>query len=903
MRRILIFCIGILGFVISAMGQGTLSTATPNPVPAGYSGSMVITGTGTQFHVATAGINLKLTHAGSGQIYNFGNAPFGAAWGWATSPTQCNGNISIPVNAPTGSYHVELRGYSGDNYMQNMMVNTTSFLVIGGSCGFYEGKVIMDQDSNCTQGVGDHPFTSTTIVATPGPYYGITDYQGNFRMALPIGSYTFSVASTPFGTLPGCPASGSQVATVSTHLDTTSGINFYFKPNSGGDIAVTVSNGNHRPGFTNNSASVTVYNSQYVDAPNTVVKLVKPSAFAFTGTWHPMAPDAINGDTAIWNVGTLGLMAYAYRSGYVTVPANTPLNTPFTYQGLASCGLAETNTVNNQTTVNGTVTGSYDPNDKQVWTATGANADGFVEPTDTTLRYLIRFQNTGTDTAFTIVVRDTFDTDLDISSLRILGASHPMNTEFTDSTGLRARFVFNNILLADSNTNEPASHGWLEYTIRKKNGLTNGTVMSNRASIYFDFNPPILTNRVNSTICPSLGTAFNQSVTNLTAAFTGPTTGGANGWAWNFGDGQSGTGANPSHTYAAGGTYTVCVTVTNSCGRSKQICQSVTVTCAALTAGFNSTPGSGYTMNFANTSTGSLGTMQWTFGDGNFSTATNPSHTYASFGTYQVCLIVTDVCNNSDTVCQTFTVCQTLNGDFAHVVNVNVAAFLDQSTGDNLSYLWDFGDGTTDTAASPTHVYHTAGTFQACLTVTDACMQSETVCSSVVVVCVPPTAGFNTAVNMATVTFTDQTIDGPTAWFWDFGDGNTSTLQNPVHTYAVSGTYSACLTASNNCDSSTACQGVTIIVNGMGSLNWLDISILPNPARDRAVLRITQAQLKEVEFQLMDALGRTVEQWQVADIQSDYVHELDLSMRAAGIWFLRVNVQGLQRTLRLVVSN
>jgi hypothetical protein len=135
-------------------------------------------------------------------------------------------------------------------------------------------------------------------------------------------------------------------------------------------------------------------------------------------------------------------------------------------------------------------TGSYDPNDKQGFPV-GVLDEHYI-PRDQPIEYLIRFQNTGTDTAFTVVIRDTLDASLDPGSLRVLGSSHPHT--FQLSGQYAASFVFNNIMLPDSNVNEPASHGFVKFLISPKPGLPNAALVQNRAAIYFDFNEPVITN-------------------------------------------------------------------------------------------------------------------------------------------------------------------------------------------------------------------------------------------------------------------------------------------------------------------------------------------------------------------------------------------------------------------------
>jgi uncharacterized repeat protein (TIGR01451 family) len=136
--------------------------------------------------------------------------------------------------------------------------------------------------------------------------------------------------------------------------------------------------------------------------------------------------------------------------------------------------------------------GSYDPNDKQVFPR-GYGDNHFIEA-NTDLEYLIRFQNTGTDTAFTVVVVDTLSAHLDPATVRPLASSHPYSFSLIDGHVLQ--FRFDNILLPDSFVNEPASNGFLKFSVQQKANNPDGTRIENRAGIYFDFNDPIITNTV-----------------------------------------------------------------------------------------------------------------------------------------------------------------------------------------------------------------------------------------------------------------------------------------------------------------------------------------------------------------------------------------------------------------------
>jgi PKD repeat protein len=139
-----------------------------------------------------------------------------------------------------------------------------------------------------------------------------------------------------------------------------------------------------------------------------------------------------------------------------------------------------------------TLTGSFDPNDKSVQPA-GITANRYIDD-DNILNYRINFQNTGTDTAFTVVITDTISAVHDMSTFVNGGSSHPCELEITGQGILK--WTFNNILLPDSTTNEPESHGFVTYAI-KLHPMTEedyGTLVLNNAAIFFDFNPPVITN-------------------------------------------------------------------------------------------------------------------------------------------------------------------------------------------------------------------------------------------------------------------------------------------------------------------------------------------------------------------------------------------------------------------------
>ncbi|MEK7257500.1 MAG: PQQ-binding-like beta-propeller repeat protein, partial [Bacteroidota bacterium] len=140
--------------------------------------------------------------------------------------------------------------------------------------------------------------------------------------------------------------------------------------------------------------------------------------------------------------------------------------------------------------------GAFDPNDKRALVG-GRMGLETVLPNQA-IEYLVRFQNTGTDTAFNVVIRDTLSPLLDPATFRPGASSHSYTWEISGEGILR--FEFKNILLPDSNVNESASHGFVQFSIGQKADLPIGSALKNSAAIYFDFNAAVITNVAKLTV-------------------------------------------------------------------------------------------------------------------------------------------------------------------------------------------------------------------------------------------------------------------------------------------------------------------------------------------------------------------------------------------------------------------
>lgn len=233
------------------------------------------------------------------------------------------------------------------------------------------------------------------------------------------------------------------------------------------------------------------------------------------------------------------------------------------------------------------------------------------------------------------------------------------------------------------------------------------------------------------TVCGNVATAagWTATVNGNTASFTDASSA-ATTWSWDFGDGSPiDNSQNPSHTYSASGTYTVCQTAINGICDTASLCDTVVI-CLQSTSGFTYAD-TNSTITFTNTSAGATG-YQWDFGDATTSTASDPVHTYSANGTYNVCLIAEECM--ADTFCTTITTCpEVLTVAFTSSDTMTTATFTDMSS-TAVGWSWNFGDSTTDSVANPIHVYSNTGQYQVCLTAWNLCGDSMTTCDSILLI-------------------------------------------------------------------------------------------------------------------------------------------------------------------------
>lgn len=367
----------------------------------------------------------------------------------------------------------------------------------------------------------------------------------------------------------------------------------------------------------------------------------------------------------------------------------------------------------------------------------------------------------------------------------------------------------------NTSTDETPAHTYqnsgnysIGLTITADNNCTYSTTVNNFISI--TNNPVSNFSLSNTSNCAPLNIQFVNQSTNATS------------WLWEFGDGNTATLQNPIHTYITNNSYTITLHAYNAsgCEAVSQHLNTVLVNQPVAAFSANFTPGCApLPTNFTNISTNAVQWL-WNFGDGTSSSLKNPSHIYNLPGDYDVSLVAVNAQGCRDTL--------TLNS-YIHVIN-SVGNFVtpptitgcapfkttfSSTTPEAVSWLWNFGDGNTSTLQNPAHTYLTSGFYTVSLTIqlNGGCTQYY-----------PDFRIFNIKGGQAEFTFLPQAECAPfvvnftgtlpgnsSTCFWNFGDGITSTLQNPNHTYSTSGFY----TVEYATTSSEGCINKTIETNGL----------------------------------------------------------------------------------------
>ncbi len=383
---------------------------------------------------------------------------------------------------------------------------------------------------------------------------------------------------------------------------------------------------------------------------------------------------------------------------------------------------------------------------------------------------------------------------------------------------------------------------------------------------------------------------FSSSITNGTAPYT---------YLWDFGDGNTSNLSSPSHTYTINGNYNACLVVVDNNFCTDTLCTSVVVTAAQpcnIAANFTSVDNGNGSISFTNTSTGSGLYSSWNFGDGNWGYTANPSNTYSTNGSYVVCLSVYDSLSGcSDTYCDSIQITGTtppcsVNALFSLVDNGGGNySFTNNSTGTGLNYYWYFGDGGTSNSTNPNHTYLVNGVYTVQLVASDPLDSNcydyylatiNVTGASSAVACQAGFIVYADSANAGNVIVINSSTGNNLTYFWNFGDGNTSTLAYPSYTYSTPGPFLLCLTINDGagcistyCDSINAGgivlkqSGFTINVqapNATGIEESAEVisefNAYPNPVKNNLTIELNMNEQTQVNVFVTDVLGNKVAQ-------------------------------------------
>jgi PKD repeat protein len=428
-----------------------------------------------------------------------------------------------------------------------------------------------------------------------------------------------------------------------------------------------------------------------------------------------------------------------------------------------------------------------------------------------------------------------------------------------------------------SSTEQNPSHMYLQrgtytVTLTVKNGYGTSTAIKR------DFISIGMAPRPDFTANPTSGDVP------LAVKFTDMTSGQVNTWRWDFGDGKASSEQNPIHTYWTAGVYNVILTVSNDYGQADVTKTKYIVVVGDLTSKFAADPASGKApldVKFTDRSIGGPTAWAWDFGDGSTASVKNPTHIFASPGSYDVKLTVTrDGTTASST--QVINVGGVPNTDFVGSpleLNVNEPVkFTDKSTNAPTSWKWTFGDTAESTAQNPSHSYQLKGIYTVSLTTRNDNGRDTETKTNYVNVGMGPKAEFIPVivpyqmykVPMA-VNFVDQSTGLPTSWAWDFGDGATSTEQNPRHLYMKEGTYTVKLTVKNNFGEDTKVRTDLITVGGGAAVDF---------TADKTTVGVGRI----VTFTDLSAIEPTQWVWDFGDGQTGAGSKPDHIYRAVGTY-------------------
>ncbi len=419
-------------------------------------------------------------------VYN-GNTPYSYLWSDGQTAQTANG-------LGAGFYSVTVTDDIGCLYSVN------NYPLYSSCHNVIEGKIYNDANGNCIYDAGDAPMNNIHIYADNGTqiFYGTSNLDGNYSIDIPIsGSFQLTVNTWANGNCDSVAVCSSLQITFPSVGDTLYENNFGIISSGLHDLNINVFWTNPNPGF-NHLFYILPFNSSFVPfLGSAVVTLYYDASVSYVSSANPQPiHDSVN-HTLTW---TLNSLPYPYSDWYgmnlknlFHIPSSIPIGSTIEYDVSITPTAGDCDSSNNYQYQNNILIGSLDPNEKTVTPTGNITAD------DSVLTYTIHFQNTGTDTTHFVIVKDTLSQYLDPATVVNLASSAPYSEFNISGTGI-LEWVFNPLFLPDSASNNAASKGFVMFKIKTKHNLPVGSIIQNKASIYFDYNSPVVTNTVSNSI-------------------------------------------------------------------------------------------------------------------------------------------------------------------------------------------------------------------------------------------------------------------------------------------------------------------------------------------------------------------------------------------------------------------
>lgn len=465
----------------SQYGNTIKTDASGNSFVGGnYAGSISFDG----FTLTGSGLFIvKYNNSGNVQSatkVNSGNGGFNYFWGISS---DISGKSYI-----TG-------GFTGNSTFGNIVLNNSGtgqniFVAkINNITNRISGIVFIDYDNDGVRDIGEPPYHGEIISFTPENLNTVSNSTGNYDMFCGLGNYNSQITNLPLYYSVNPVMHNSNFSSYG-NIDADNNFGLYPAPGKN-DLRITMTdNSLPIPGF--DITHTATYENIGTTTQSGIVEIIYDAGITYLPSLTNPLPSRVDLTNHKLEWDYVNLTPHQTENiviGY-NIPPTVSLGSILSSEVKINSSAIDLTPLDNEETLIQTVIGSFDPNDKSVSPSGGITQQQVAN--EEPLTYTIRFQNTGTFAAFTVIVMDTLSQNLNASSIEVLSASHDYTFSVSGNGSLR--WKFDNIMLPDVNTNEPLSHGFIKYRVKPKSNLIIGDEIENTAYIFFDYNEPVITN-------------------------------------------------------------------------------------------------------------------------------------------------------------------------------------------------------------------------------------------------------------------------------------------------------------------------------------------------------------------------------------------------------------------------